>query len=56
MDINLSLVGLLTGGSMAADISKTCISIAAFSAAEGVLEHSVVKISTKNLEEPKKIP
>ena len=46
------LVGLLTGGSMAADISQTCISIAAFSAAEGVSEHSVVKISTKNLEEP----
>ena len=31
-------------GSMAADISKTCISIAAFSAAEGVSEHSVVKM------------
>ena len=37
---------------MAADISKTCISIAAFSAAEDVSEHSVVKISTKNFEGP----
>ena len=37
---------------MAADISKTCISIAAFSAAEDVSEHSVVKISTKTLKAP----
>ena len=47
------LVGLLTGGSKAANISKTCISIAAFCAAEGASEHSVVKISTKYFQAPK---
>ena len=38
---------------MATDISKTNISISAFSAAEGVSKHSMVKIFTENFEEPK---